>query len=974
MLQDERERRGRLQPLQALQDVRGEQRHGIRLGQRGEVNGRQKAAALIAGLVMIGLLAVSAKAAETQEVAKPTISNLEVTAITTETARFSAEIDPGGTDPAFDTTWSMYCTRPDGLEFIDNCGGFESGTVSGTAETVEIDAANLDAAIEYTVHLTASNAGGQVEAVKTFATAAGPPLVKAFAAGPIQPGQATLNGEVAPRGAATDYWFEWGREDCSQGSCEKLAAQDAGHGSYYRWAEARLTGLDPDTTYHFRLVAENALGVKAGSDEEFTTAAATGGAACPNQGQLGTNFLPDCRAWEMVSPPDKNGVSVTPTNVKVHPSADGGAVTFSALGTFGSTEGSAIDSEYLARRTGQPDTNGWATHGIYPLSRPVTAVAARTGNTTGYLNAFSPGLDAAIYRTWRPLTGSSNVEAVSNLYRISGLADGPPGSAELLSDATSPVAYMAAPSGFPGSSLNTIQPVLVGASTDLSRVFFEERLPLTPDALGLLPPVDPETPSSSPCVESGSDCRNELYENRDGGVHLAGRVPPAGETFCDDAGAPACEPSPESEAAISAVAEEYSERVVSADGRRVYFMANGHIYLREDGERTYEVAETGSAQDASRNGSRLFILTNAQMLPADQDGEPDIYLWNREAAPGERLTLISVGPGGQNCYADNFWGASDDGRSAYFACSRQLVPGQEPAPVRAFYRWHEGRLTYVAKGMFATRSDNTYLTNWSSESTARRARISPDGRYVLFAGGDESLAGRGGYTASGEAGQNSLFLYDADTGRIVCVACNPSGEVPKDSPMIAVIRDSAASEVTSGGPHALSDDGRYVFFSSVEPLVPEDTNGTWDAYEYDSKSGETHLISTGTSSSPSYVMGATDNGDEVFFVTRQRLSEWDIDGLYDLYVARVDGGLPEPAPVTAACEGESCLPSPPPRPAAPVSSSEAAGFGNPPRRCRHRKAMRTTHRLGVVRCVKRHRRRPAHKRGRTSHGKRRPGR
>lgn len=922
---------------------------------------------------MIGLLAVSAKAAETQEVAKPAISNLEVTAITTETARISAEIDPGGTDPASDTSWFMYCTRPDGLEFINNCGGFRNGTVTGTAEKVEIDAANLDAAIEYTVHLVASNAGGQVEAVRTFAAAAGRPLVNSFAAGPVAWGQATLNGEVAPQGAATDYWFEWGSEDCSQGPCEKLPAQDAGHGSYYKWVEAQLTGLQPGTTYHFRLVAENALGTRDGSDEKFTTAATTVDAACPNQGRLGTNFLPDCRAWEMVSPPDKNGVSVTPTNVKVHPSADGGAVTFSALGTFGSTEGSAIDSEYLARRTIQPGTNGWATHGAYPLSRPVTVSAFRAGNTTGYLNAFTPGLDAGIYRTWRPLTGPSNVEGVSNLYRIGGLAEGPPDSAELLSNATSPVAYVAAPSSSPGNSLNTIQPVLVGASTDLSHVFFEEPLPLTPDALGLLPPVDPETPSSSPCVESGSGCRNELYENRDGEVHLAGRVPPAGETFCDDAGAPLCEPAAESEAAISAVADEYSERVVSADGRRVYFVANGHIYLREDGERTYEVAEAGSAQDASRNGARLFILTDAQLLPSDQDGEPDIYLWNREAPPAERLTLISTGPGGRNCYADNFWGAGDDGRTAYFACSSQLVPGQEPAPVRAFYRWHEGRLTYIAKGMFATRSDNTYLTNWSSESTARRARISPDGRYVLFAGGDESLAGRGGYTASGEAGQNSLFLYDGDTGRIVCVACNPSGEAPKDSPLIAVIRDSAASGVTSGGPHALSDDGRFAFFSSVEPLVPEDTNGTWDAYEYDSKSGETHLISTGTSSSPSYVMGATDNGDEVFFLTRQQLSEWDTDGLYDLYVARVDGGLPEPAPVTAACEGESCLPAPALRPAAPVTSSEAAGFSNPSRRCRHRKAVRAT-RLGVVRCVKKHRRRPAHRRGKITHREGRPGR
>jgi hypothetical protein len=247
---------------------------------------------------------------------------------------------------------------------------------------------------------------------------------------------------------------------------------------------------------------------------------------------------------------------------------------------------------------------------------------------------------------------------------------------------------------------------------------------------------------------------------------------------------------------------------------------------------------------------------------------------------------------------------------------------------------------------------NSALTPWGYNPTARRSRISPDGD-LLFQGDDAGLIDRGGYAGSGKAGLKQFYLYDADTGRLACVSCNPSGEAPKNVPQLTVSYEAGTSGSTPHDPYALSDDGRYVFFSTPEPLVDEDTNNTWDAYEYDSKTRENHLLSTGTSSAGSYLIDATTDGSEAFFVTRQRLSGWDIDVLYDMYVARVNGGLPEPAPVTAPCEGESCLPSAIPGPARAATGSEAAGAGNPPRKCP--KGTRRVRRKGAVRCVRKHR-------------------
>ena len=156
---------------------------------------------------------------------------------------------------------------------------------------------------------------------------------------------------------------------------------------------------------------------------------------------------------------------------------------------------------------------------------------------------------------------------------------------------------------------------------------------------------------------------------------------------------------------------------------------------------------------------------------------------------------------------------------------------------------------------------------------------------------------------------------------------------------------------------ALSDDGSRVFFSTAQALVPEDVNGRVDVYEYES--GGVHLISSGRSPADSWFMDASASGNDVFFTTSQQLVGWDTDQEYDVYDARVGGGLPDPVPSATPCADGGCQGALATQPLVPPAASDVfngagdAGGKLKPRvkPCRRgfvRKRVR-----GRVRCVKR---------------------
>jgi hypothetical protein len=109
---------------------------------------------------------------------------------------------------------------------------------------------------------------GLALAVPSMAAAATKPGVSTLGASKLTITTATLTGKVNPHGAATTYFFQYGTTT-AYGSRTPDAA--AGAGTTAVGATAAISGLGPNTKYHYRLVAHNSVGTTLGGDRTFTT-------------------------------------------------------------------------------------------------------------------------------------------------------------------------------------------------------------------------------------------------------------------------------------------------------------------------------------------------------------------------------------------------------------------------------------------------------------------------------------------------------------------------------------------------------------------------------------------------------------------------------------------------------------------------------------------------------------------------------
>ncbi len=147
----------------------------------------------------------------------------------------------------------------------------DQSPVGGSADTA-VSSTLIDLLPNTTYHyrVVAGNTGGTVYgADMTFTTGGIPPMAVTDAANNVSAAGATLHGTVNARNQAAAVTFEYGLT-AAYGTTV-TAAQSPVTGNAFTPVSAAITGLTDNTTYHFRVVAQNGSGTVYGSDRTFTT-------------------------------------------------------------------------------------------------------------------------------------------------------------------------------------------------------------------------------------------------------------------------------------------------------------------------------------------------------------------------------------------------------------------------------------------------------------------------------------------------------------------------------------------------------------------------------------------------------------------------------------------------------------------------------------------------------------------------------
>jgi hypothetical protein len=798
------------------------------------------------------------------------VESTEVPEFSGSTVLLKGSVDPG--EVAVTSCQFEYGTSAGVLSNTVACFP-DPGSASGPVE-VSGAVSGLTQGTTYFYRLTATNANGTTHSTeRSF----GPPHVTEESFSSVDSNSAILSAKVNANGAPTTFVVEYGTT-ASYGAT--TASVSAGASSAPSSVQAHLEGLQPGTTYHFRFVASNPVAGAEGADTVFSTVA---------QGLLG---LPDDRGYEMVTPAHNEGVQAyvpngdarineeaINTSFPVRAAADGNAVAYvgdpNAEGN--GAQGQSFGNEYLAERSPH---GGWVQKNLQP-----------SGLNSPKYAGFSADLSTAYLTSSEPLASG-----VPDGYEVLYERDNGNGSFRPLYTVTPP---NRTPIEYGASFLGEFASEKVGisyaaGSVSSGRVFFEANDALTSEAL------------------DGGKTQNNIYESDDGALRLVNVLPDGSTEPNAFIGAP-----PGGNTPIN------SWRAVSEDGSRVFWTdANtGALYVREDGVSTVLVAEQATFQTAATDGSRMLYTKAGDLYEYDLAGNVTTDL----TPGGEVLGLV---------------GASEDLSYVYFvakgALTSDAIAGRDN-----LYLYHAGSTTLVA--ILGSSVEESFEADvgfngrdalpWASALGARTAEATPDGHSLVFMS-EQSLTGYDNVNTKGSK-LMEVYAFNADSDSLSCVSCIASGERPSStrrlSNMLPLVETSDTYQL-----RVISEDGSRVFFNSDEDLVPQDTNHTTDVYEWErngagscrSSSGCIYLLSNGTGQSPSYLLDASADGSDVFFITNAQLVGRDENDLYDVYDAHVGAVTLPSSPV---CTGAGCqgVPASPPVFATP-SSATYAGTGNFP--------------------------------------------
>jgi hypothetical protein len=794
----------------------------------------------------------------------------------------------------------------------------QTASTTSSPQPVSAEVTGLQPGAEYTFCLIAHNSVGETTSSSpvTFTTLAAAPTVSGEQVTNVDETTVDLQAEVDPDGAQASYYFQYGTTTAYSEPATALTKLE-GSLTSSGTAEAHLSSLQPGTTYHYRAVAQSEVGGKLetsyGPDETFTTEApeATNSVDCENaQRRAEQPFaerLPDCRAYEMVSPVDTEGQDATDSFVQTSPRAaeSGEAVTYAARGSWGEPEGITISNQFLSRR----GPEGWTTQPITPLREPSEPNTFRPYDG----GVFTPELTAGIVSTEAPLTGETPIHQKLDqfgLYRANF--------------ASKTYDYLVDSYG--------IGVEAAGGSSNLEHVVFGEK--------GTL--YDSTGPLSTP-VSVG----NHEGETFTSYVGSAPRIYEPGFGFSGY--------------------EHSVWHAVSASGTRVFFTGGAlQLYVRDNPEApqspmsgssctnaedacTVEVSASqktngtdphgpGPAlfQGADASGSKVYFTSYVELTndayTGPSDNEPNLYLYEPSAEPAVpgRLTDLSVDDSGDGADVLGVSQISENGSYVYFVATGALAGGATAGRPNLYVSHEAGPPTFIA-----TLNTNDFPV-WhlgreigEGGPAINHAVVSPDGSWFAFASevsltGYDNAQAAPGDCESGFRGAEGhelghceeIYLYEAAGDRLVCASCNPTGTRPEGG---AKFSDFDYKSFATYRSRNLLENGT-LFFDSPDALTPHATSGKTNVYEYED--GTIYPISDVSGGYESFFLDASADGRDVFFGSADQLLPQDTGNNVEVWDARVDGGFPIPAPPQQQCDdADQCK-------AAPTAQPE--GFGVPP--------------------------------------------
>lgn len=851
-----------------------------------------------------------------QTTGPPTVGGQFANEITRTTASVGATLDAHG----FDTHYHVeYGTTT-------SYGSSTQSTDIGSEPVEQSDSVQLTGlkvGTTYHYRVVAVNSQGTVAGSdQTFATLVAAPITEESYSN-VGSSTVTVSATIDALSSLTTYSVEYGQGEAYTASTPQT---NLGASQEPVRVVVRLEGLQPQTTYRFRFVASNAFGTAAGADTGFTTASSA----------LVSSALPDKREYELVSGLDEGDVYVpagpptkvedTQTEFPFRASSDGNALAYigEPTGEAGSgSSGKGEGNQYLATR----GSHGWTVTNITP---PASFIGT-------HYQAFSADLSQGI--VWMTQSESLKTEP-----------EGPSGCDHpLYSRTMDDGAYHAL---FTGTNTpeNCGHPKTADISDAGSDILFQTEAALTPEAI--------ESNGFFHSEECWRSCN--LYDSADGKAHLV-NVLPSG--------------IPDSDATFGGPSHyllnppDFSH-IASDNGNRVIWTAldserEGRIYLRlNPTEAQSPLGQHGECTVSTDACTIPVSLGAAQFWTATANDNSVIYVED------EKLWVFSLdggaGPGrseltGEGSGVQGVVGANELGTSAsyiYFVAHGALDPRENANKEEArqgqdnLYLWDKGHTTFIAafaekdngqaENLLEGQEAGSLFGDWQANLSGRTAEVTPDGRHLVF----ESVRPLTGYDTSGLVNllqQTEVYTYGAEDNRLFCLSCDPSGT--------PAIRQKGELEggrtylpITPNGTYVVrvvSEDGSRVFFDSSQPLVPTDTNGVQDVYEWEREGtsgcpaqtpvrrlgGCVFLLTGGDSSDFSYLIDASANGDDVFVTHRGRLGQvGPRDDRVHAYDVRVDGGFAESS---LACTGTGCQGVPPAPPIfATPSSVTFNGVGN----------------------------------------------